>query len=125
MINTKKILILSRHSPYATSFAFEAFDMLAIAITYNEKVDLLLSDDGVYQLMSNQQPQSIAQKNISKMLASLAHFDLNKIYVDETSLINRGLNEDKLVKFEDIEFVYLSKLQIKNKLKQTDIVINF
>ena len=87
IIKNKKMAIINRQSPYSSSYCYESFDFLSMACAYDKKVDIIFIDDGIYQIIKNQQPKKIVAKNISKMLLSLTHFDIDKIYVEKYSLI--------------------------------------
>lgn len=87
----KKILLVSRHAPYGTQIAREAIDATLAVAVYDQDLSLLFMDDGVFQLLSSQNGNTIAQKNIVATLGALPLYDVEKIYVHRESLHQRGL----------------------------------
>lgn len=63
---------------------------------FDQTVSLLLLDDGVLQLLPKQAPAT-AQKNIAKILQSLALYDINRVYADADAMQRRGINPDDTV----------------------------
>ena len=93
----KKILVVSRHAPYGTSIARDAIDAVLASAAYDQDLSLLFMDDGVFQLISNQNPADIEQKNIGSMLKALPLYGVDNIFVHRESLIARGIAEDELL----------------------------
>ncbi len=86
------ILISTRHAPYGNSLARDALDVALTYAAFDQAVSLLFLDDGVLQLLPQQAPDALAQKNIAKILQSLALYDIDKVYVDEEAMQRRGIN---------------------------------
>jgi tRNA 2-thiouridine synthesizing protein C len=59
---SKKILLVSRHAPYGNSTARESIDIALAAAAYDQDIGILFMDDGVFQLLKNQQSQHVDQK---------------------------------------------------------------
>jgi tRNA 2-thiouridine synthesizing protein C len=87
----KKLLFISRHAPYGSSLAKEALDAVLAAAAYDQDISLLFMDDGVFQLLNNQETKSIHQKNFAMMLSALSYYDIDKIYVHQESLQARQI----------------------------------
>jgi tRNA 2-thiouridine synthesizing protein C len=93
----KKLLFISRHAPYGTSLAKEALDAVLAASAYNQDISLLFMDDGVFQLLNNQETKSIHQKNFAMMLQALSYYDIEQVYVHQESLQARHLSPNELL----------------------------
>ena len=61
----KQILCISRHAPYSGNLAREALDTVLAAAVFDQAIGLLFMDDGVYQLLQEQQNITLDKKNIS------------------------------------------------------------
>lgn len=92
----KKILFISRHAPYGSSIAREALDAVLAAAAYDQALCLLFMDDGVFQLLANQDSEDIGQKNFSSMLPVLPLYDVENIFIHRESLQARGIGEHEL-----------------------------
>ena len=90
-------LIINRRAPYASNHAREGLDAALTAAVFEQPVAMLFLSDGVYQLLENQNPSSIGQKNLSANLQVLPMYDIEKLYVCEQALAERGLSKAQLV----------------------------
>lgn len=93
----RKILLISRHAPYGSSTAREALDAALAAAVYEQELSLLFMDDGVFQLLENQQALNIDQKNLSSILGALPFYDIEKIYIHQESLEQRQIEKEDLL----------------------------
>lgn len=117
----KKILLISRHAPYGNSIAREALDAALSAAVYDQDLTLLFMDDGVFQLLKNQQAHTISQKNFSSMLSALPFYDIDKIYVHRESLTQRDIATESLM----IEAILVNSLEISALLNQQEHILSF
>jgi len=101
---SKKLLFISRHAPYGSSLAKEALDAILAASAYDQELSLLFMDDGVFQLLQNQEPSHIEQKNFAAMLPALSLYDINNIYVHKESLDARHITNAELI-FDSIHTI--------------------
>jgi tRNA 2-thiouridine synthesizing protein C len=94
---TKRILFLLRQSPYATSHAVEALESILVAGVFEQDVSVLFKDDGVWQLVKEQDGRQLGARTVAKVAQSLPEYDVDKLLVCETSMTERGLSLDDLV----------------------------
>ncbi|WP_409526455.1 sulfurtransferase complex subunit TusC [Nitrincola sp. MINF-07-Sa-05] len=92
----KRFLLISRSAPYGTSAAREMLDIALTCSVFEQSVTLLLMGDAVLQLIREQQPAEIAQKNLNALQASLAMYDIDQILVPQSALDAHGLSPDQL-----------------------------
>ncbi len=101
---SKKILLINRHAPYGSSVAREALDAALAASVYDQDVSMLFMDDGIFQLLDHQDAHTIEQKSFTSMLPVLPLYGIDKIYVHQESLLERGIKEEELV-IKEIELI--------------------
>lgn len=118
----KKILFISRQAPYGNATAREALDALLAASAYDQDISLLFMDDGVFQLMIEQNPKDIQQKNLGASLQALELYGVENLYIQEESLKKRGLALDDL-SLENLQV--LNADQIKQLMSQQDQILSF
>lgn len=118
----KKILLISRQAPYGKSTAKEAVDVALAASVYDQDIGILFIDDGVFQLLKNQQSQHVDQKNIASILPALALYGIEKIYVHQESLDARTIKIDELI-LDDLQL--LNNKDVGNLLNQQDQLLSF
>lgn len=118
---TKSMLIVNQSAPYAKSNAKEALDLALAAATFDQDVNILFTGDACYQLISNQQPEHIDSKNITKMLKALPIYGINEIYVDESNFVCRNIKDLA----EGLAVKLVSTDEIKQLYQSADAVIRF
>ena len=77
-------------------------------------------EDGVYQLLKNQDAEAIHTKTIGRILETLNLYGIESIYVCKESLESRGLLLGDLV----IESKLTNANELKTLLNSSDTVIN-
>lgn len=92
----KRFLVVTRTAPYGSAAAKEATDLALAAALFDQSVSMLFIDDGVFQLLSHQNPKEIRQKNLSAIHQALPLYDVDQLFVCQTSLAKRGLSSADL-----------------------------
>jgi tRNA 2-thiouridine synthesizing protein C len=118
----RKILFVSRKAPYGNSRPREALDALLASSAYDQELSLLFMDDGVFQLMNNQNSISIHQKNMASSLQALELYGVENIYCLADSLTQRGLDKADLV-FDNIKLI--DNIAANKLMSQQDQLISF
>lgn len=85
------LLFVIRTSPYQYTLAREAIDALLGTAALGNPVQVLFSGDGVLHWLPDQAPTK-GQKNLAAMLKALPLYDVDAVYVDRHSLLQRGLD---------------------------------
>ncbi len=117
----KKFLYVNRTAPYGTIYALESLEVVLITAAFDQDVSLLFIDDGVFQIKKGQDTKAIGMKNFSPTYRALEGYDVEKLYVDQDSLDQRGLTKDDLI----VEVEALSKDQIGDMMQQQDVILSF
>lgn len=92
----KSLLVVSRQAPWSSLAAREALDLVLAGGAFDLPLGLLFLDDGVFQLLENQQSSALQQKNLSANLQALPLFGVEALFVSSRSLQERGLGEGNL-----------------------------
>lgn len=121
MSDTKSFLIVNRRSPYQTHASKEAVDVALTCAVFNQPTRVLFMDDGVYQLVKQQDPSDIDQKNNAATFPMLEMYDVKSVYVEEVSLVERGLSEQDLM----IPVEVISSAQVSELLESQQVVLGF
>ncbi len=119
---TKKTLtFITRKAPYGQSYAKACLDMVLSASVFDQQLNYVFMDDGVYQLLKHQAPAAIHAKNLSAAFPALELYDIEQVFVDEASLLARGMNADSLCL---PTAVICSIQQIQILINNSDVVFN-
>ncbi len=132
---TKKFLYVNRKAPHGSIYAQESLEVVLIGAAFEQDVTLAFIDDGVYQLLQNQDTSAIGSKNFSPTFRALGDYDVNKIYVERESLEMRGLSKDDLMPLtwedEDDDWAekdsihVVSSAELAEIIEQQDVLLNF
>jgi len=135
MSDVKKFLYVNRRAPYGTIYALESLEVVLIGAAFEQDVALAFLDDGVFQLVKNQDTKEIGMKNFSPTYKALGDYDVNKIYVEKESMEARGLTLDDLLPltWEDADEDYAEKssihvvtaAELAQLMDQADVVLSF
>ena len=117
----KKFMFVNRKAPYGTIYALESLEVVLITPTFDQDVSLVFIDDGVYELAKAQQTKGIGIKNFSPSYRALEGYDIEKLYVDQDSLTQRGLSESDLL----VPVEVLDAQQMGVLMAQQDVILSF
>jgi len=117
----KKFLYVNRKAPYGTIYALESLEVVLIGAAFEQDVSLAFIGDGVYQLTKGQDTKGLAMKNFSPTFRALADYDVKKLYVDEESLLARGLSESDLL----VPVEVVSAQEMAEIMDGQDVILSF
>ncbi len=115
----KSVLLISRQAPWAGLGAAEALDIALAAGAFDLPLAMLFMDDGVLQLLEQQQPQQLEQKNLCANLQALPMFGIEQLYVAQDCLQQRGLADAELA----LAVERVDDTQIQQLIRQFDHVV--
>ena len=115
-----KIAFLFRTSPHGTSISREGLDAILAATAFGEPNDIgiFFIDDGVLNLIDNQQPEIIQQKDFIRTFKLLDLYDVEQRFICTASLQKFKLdNRELILSCEKIDrSLLLEKLNQAEKL---------
>ena len=131
----KKFMYMNRKAPYGTIYAWESLEVVLIAAAFDQDISLVFADDGVYQLMKDQNTEEVGMKNFSKTYSALGDYDIKKIYIEQESLEERGLSLEDLqdLKYEDEDddwaekdsIILVYRAELAKVIDEQDVVFSF
>ncbi len=92
-----RYLFVVRDAPYVGGRAQESLDLLLTLAAFDQVVDVVLLEDGIWQLHRDQQPEILAQKNIAALWQALEIYGIDPPWVESESLVERGVDVADLV----------------------------
>jgi tRNA 2-thiouridine synthesizing protein C len=132
---TKKFLYVNRRAPHGSIYALESLEVVLIGAAFEQEVTLAFIDDGVYQLLQNQDTSAIGTKNFAPTYRALGDYDVNRIFVERESLEMRGLDKDDLMPLtwedEDDDWAEKDSIQVVSSaelaeiIDQQDVILSF
>jgi tRNA 2-thiouridine synthesizing protein C len=135
MSDIKKFMYVNRKAPYGTIYALESLEVVLIGAAFEQDVSLAFMDDGVYQITKGQDSTGTDMKNFSPTYKALGDYDVNKLYVEQESLDERGLSLDDLMDLtyedEDDDWAekpsirVVSRAELAELMDQQDVLLNF
>lgn len=116
---TKKIAIVNTHSPFNTPIAKESLDLALIFGAFDQQVCVIFVENGVYQLLNGQDPETIQNKDFLATMKALALYDIEQIVCCSTSAKTRGIEPTQIT--DDAKL--LSSHDIATLLQSVDHVV--
>lgn len=123
MMNDKQrhtFTFLSRTAPYGSNRPQLCLDAALAAAVFEQPVNYVFIEDGVFQLLKDQDATAINSKTLGLALETLELYGIENIYVDKDSMAERNLNLDQLV----IPANIITSNDLQNLLTRSDTVIN-
>src|SRR6266542_6606698 len=117
----KKFMFVNRKAPYGTVYALESLEVVLITAAFEQDVSLVFMDDGVYQLKRGMQTKAIETKNFSPTYRALEGYDVEKLYVERESMVERGLSEEDLI----VDVKVLPAAELGKLMDEQDVVLSF
>jgi tRNA 2-thiouridine synthesizing protein C len=91
------VTVMMRKAPYGSVYTAEGFrSMMGIGV-FEMDISVLFVDDGVYALVNGQNPETLDMKPLGDGFPMLPDFGVEKFYVHDQSLKERGLTPADLV----------------------------
>lgn len=92
-----RITFISRSAPYGNNRANLCLDMALASAVFEQGVNYVFLDDGVYQLLKGQDGAAIENKTLGNALETLALYGIENVYADQQSLKKRGIDKAELL----------------------------
>ena len=87
----KSYLFVLSKPAHSGAYVQEMLDIILTTAAFDQKVSILLLDDGVFQLKNGQHPENVGMKDTATIFKALEIVDVNDIYTEIESLQERGL----------------------------------
>lgn len=107
--------------PHIHAKGREGLDAILSTSAYTEQIQLFFVGDGVLQLLKHQNVEQLKTKNYIKAFNLLELYDVENIYICQSSLEKYGYGLEDLV----IKAQLLSPQEIADKLSQSSAVLRF
>ncbi len=119
-----KLAILFTQPPFGSSISREGLDALLAASAFCDEEELAICflNDGVFNLLADQQPKLLLQKDHIATFKLIELYDLTECFVCQESLAERGLDNSELVLRETQK---VSKNKLFEVLHQAEKVLTF
>lgn len=117
----KKFLFVMRKPPHGSIYPYEGLEVILIVAAYDQQLNALFLDDGVFVLKKGQETKGIGVKEFSKTFRVLEDYGVENLWVEKDSLEARGLTADDLI--TDVTVVDAD--EVKKILQQQDVILPF
>lgn len=89
----KKVAFLFTQGPHTTSSGREGLDALLATSALTDEIGVFFIGDGVFQLLSSQQPEKILARDYIATYGVLPLYDIDKCYLCASSAESWGLSD--------------------------------
>jgi tRNA 2-thiouridine synthesizing protein C len=117
----KSLALLNSKAPFTSNAGKDALDIALVFGSFEQSTALFFQGDGVYQLMQGQNSELISVKDYLKTFSAFEFYDIEEVYVCQTSLIERGLSSDFHIESVQV----LQQHDFANKLASHNTILRF
>ncbi|MEO5378976.1 MAG: sulfurtransferase complex subunit TusC [Magnetococcus sp. DMHC-6] len=93
----KKIMFTVRKAPHGTIYVYEGLEVKLIMAAYDADISVVFIDDGVFALKNGQDTKELGIKGFAATYGVMVDYEISKIFVDRTSMEERGMTEEDLL----------------------------
>ena len=118
-----KLAFLFRTAPHGNAISREGLDALLAATAFcdEEEIGVFFVDDGVLNLLDEQNPEVLLQKDFIRTFKLLDLYDIEQRFVCADSLDQYNLQTEQLI----ISAEKIDRTSLINKLSQAEKVFTF
>ena len=118
-----KLAFLFRTAPHGNAISREGLDALLAATAFcdEEEIGVFFIDDGVLNLLDEQNPELLLQKDFIRTFKLLDLYDIEQRFVCANSLDQYNLQTEQLI----ISAEKIDRTSLINKLSQAEKVFTF
>ena len=118
-----KLAFLFRTAPHGNAISREGLDALLAATAFcdEEEIGVFFIDDGVLNLLDEQNPEVLLQKDFIRTFKLLDLYDIEQRFVCADSLDQYNLQTEQLI----ISAEKIDRTSLINKLSQAEKVFTF
>lgn len=113
----KRVAVIIRRSPFNSVVASEALRMSVGLTLKDNKISVILLDDGIY-LLTDLKPELIESQEIEKHIETLLSLGMD-IIADEDSVSKRGVNRFKY------EGRVLPTKEVLRIIRESEVIISY
>lgn len=97
------ILIINQKVLYVGMGICEVLDVVLVIVVFGVKIGVLFFDDGIFQIIKNQNIDFVGQKNMVVIFKLFVFYDIDYIFVRVKDLVLWGLIEEDF--FVEVQLV--------------------
>lgn len=118
-----KLAFLFRTPPHGSATAREGLDALLAATAFcdEEDIGVFFLDDGIFNLLNNQQPEILLQKDFIRTFKLLDLYDIEQRFICTESLQKWGIDDTQLI----ISAEKIDRTSLFAKLNQAEKLLTF
>jgi tRNA 2-thiouridine synthesizing protein C len=116
-----KVAVVMRKAPYGSVYTAEGLRTLMGIAVFEMDISVIFMDDGVYALAKGQNPGKLGMKPLGDAFPMLGEMGVQRFFVHDGSLAERGLTTDDLVLPAEV----VTDAQIAQILQESGKVLPF
>lgn len=94
---TQSLSVIFNKAPYGSQAGRELLDIALMAAAFEMDIKAIFIEDGVYQLLDNQQPDILSMKNHSPTFKAMELYGIETVLVSTKDLELRALSSEQLM----------------------------
>jgi tRNA 2-thiouridine synthesizing protein C len=119
--NNKRLTFVITRAAYGSSLGQNALEAILATSVFDQPVTVIFTEDGIYQLIARGNTEKLRLKDYRRNFLELPSYGVEKIYIDETSALQRGIAKDDLLPVAE----WVDQDQLTALLSNTDHILTF
>ena len=99
---SKSLAVVFNKAPYGSNAGRELLDIALMAAAFDMNITAIFIDDGVFQLLKNQQPDILNMKNHSITFKAIELYGIETALISSEDLTQRNLKAEQLLDVAEI-----------------------
>lgn len=95
----KSFLFIFQHAPHANLSLKEGLDFAFSCAAFDQTVDVFFTQDGIYQLLNNQNTEALQLKNHSASIDALTLYGIENCFYQEDCAEKRNIDAEQINDF--------------------------
>lgn len=124
-----EVVFVSSRAPWSSGSPLACLEALMTTAVFDVPAHIVLTGDGVFQLLPGQDGSELGSKNLSRMFGALGLYGIDTIHVEAAALLQRGLALDGLLPAGDCEVPLrlhaITAAELQLLLGRSKAVLNF
>jgi len=102
MQNSNIINLIISSSPFSQIDGKESVDLALVCAAFEQKVNLIFVDQGIFHLINNQDNSEFYDKNHDSQIKALEFYEIDQVYAEHESIQAFALTEGNLIESSQV-----------------------
>ncbi|AOE49625.1 sulfurtransferase complex subunit TusC [Kangiella sediminilitoris] len=98
----KRLSVIFNKAPYGSQAGRELLDIALMAAAFDMEISAIFIEDGIRQLLNNQQPDILHMKSHSPTFKAMELYGIETVLIDRDDLLKQNIAQEQLLEVAKI-----------------------